>query len=118
MDECRCRLQIITPYTRALTISTTTLISQEHVHGPIGPRGVELTGRLQASTANEEAVNILLLSEVTAVLLADGTAVDDTGVVRGLSGDSLAEPLADGGVDLLGLLCGSDLAGSDSPVTC
>lgn len=79
---------------------------------------VELTGRLQASTANKEAVNIVLLGEVTAVLLADGTAVDNTGVFRSLGGNSLAEPLADGGVDFLGLFCGSDLAGSDSPVTC
>lgn len=76
----------------------------------------QLTGRLQASTANEEAVNIGLLGELAAVLLADGATVDDADLVLGLGGDGLAEPLTDSGVDLLGLLGGGDLAGADSPI--
>lgn len=72
-------------------------------------------GRLQAGTANQKTVHIGLLGEVAAVLLADGATVDDADVLRGLSGDVVAEPLADSGVDLLGLLGGSDLAGADGP---
>lgn len=75
----------------------------------------QLTGRLQAGTANKEAVNVGLLGKLAAVLLADGATVDDTDVFLGLRGDGLAEPLADSGVDLLGLLSGGDLAGTDSP---
>lgn len=55
-------------------------------------------------------------SELAAVLLADGATVDDTDVLLSLRGDRLAEPLADSGVDLLGLLGGSDLAGTNSPM--
>lgn len=76
---------------------------------------MELTGRLQAGTANKEPVNIGLSGKLAAVLLADGATVDDTDVVGSLGGDGLAEPLADSGVDILGLLGGSDLAGSNSP---
>lgn len=72
-------------------------------------------GRLQASTADEEAVNVGLLAELHAVLLADAAAVQDAGLVGGLGVDLLLEPLADGGVDLLGLLGGGDLAGADGP---
>jgi hypothetical protein len=72
-------------------------------------------GRLQAGTANQETVDIGLLGQLAAVLLADGATVDDADVLRGLGGDVVAEPLADGGVDLLGLLGGSDLAGADGP---
>lgn len=75
----------------------------------------KLTGRLQAGTANKETVNIGLGSELTAVLLANGATVDDTDTSLGLSRDGLTEPLADGSVDLLGLLGGSDLAGTDGP---
>ena len=76
---------------------------------------LQLTGRLQAGTANKETVNIGLGSELAAVLLADGATVDDTDILLGLGGDGLAEPLADSGVDLLGLLGGSDLAGTNGP---
>jgi hypothetical protein len=67
----------------------------------------QLTGRLQAGTANKETVNVGLGSELTAVLLADRAS--------SFGRDGLAEPLADSGVDLLSLLSGSDLAGTDSP---
>lgn len=75
----------------------------------------QLTGRLQAGTADEETVNIGLLGELTAVLLADRATVDDADLVLSLGRDGLAEPLTDSGVDLLGLLGGGDLAGADSP---
>jgi hypothetical protein len=75
----------------------------------------QLTGRLQAGTANKETVNVGLGSELTAVLLADRATVDDTNIISSFGRDGLAEPLADSGVDLLSLLSGSDLAGTDSP---
>lgn len=76
---------------------------------------MQLTSRLQAGTANKETVNIGLGSELAAVLLADRSTVDDTNGVLGLLGDGSTEPLADLGVDLLGLLGGSDLAGTNGP---
>lgn len=98
---------------RALMMSTTRLeISIPYV---ACDRSSELTGRLQAGTANEEAVNIGLGRELAAVLLADGTTVDDTDVILSLGADGLAEPLTDSGVNLLSLLGGSDLAGTNSP---
>jgi hypothetical protein len=76
----------------------------------------ELTGRLQAGTANQETVNIGLSSELTAVLLADGATIDDANTLLSLSRDGLAKPLADLGVDFLGLFSGGDLSGTDSPI--
>jgi hypothetical protein len=70
---------------------------------------------LQASAANQEAVNILLLGEVLAVLAIDTATVQDAGLLRNLLADVGAQPLADGLVDLLGLLDGGDLAGADGP---
>src|SRR4051812_42554846 len=61
-------------------------------------------GRLQACTTDEETVNVGLLAELLAVLLAYTAAVQDAGLIRGLVVDLLLEPLADGGVDLLRLL--------------
>lgn len=75
-----------------------------------------LTSRLQASTANEETIDVILFGQFTAVLLANATSVDDTGVVSDFGGDGLTEPLANGGVDFLGLSGGGDLASSDGPV--
>lgn len=57
-----------------------------------------------------------MLGELTAVLLADGATVDDAGVLRSLGRDGIGQPLADGSVNLLSLLSGSDLAGSNGPV--
>lgn len=78
-------------------------------------KGRELTSRLQASTTNKETINIILLGQVAAVLLADTTAVDDAGVVGGFGGNGIGEPLANSGVDFLGLCGGGNLAGSDGP---
>lgn len=72
-------------------------------------------GRLQAGTANQETVNIGLGSELTAVLLADRATVNDANALLSVGGDSLAEPLADSGVDLLSLLSGGDLSSANSP---
>jgi hypothetical protein len=72
-------------------------------------------GGLQAGTANEETVNVLLLGELVAVLLADTATVDDSGVVRSGLADLLGEVFADGGVHLLGLLGAGDLAGANGP---
>lgn len=74
--------------------------------------------RLQAGTANEETVDVGLLGQLGGVLLRHTSTVEDTGLVGGLGGDLLLEPLADGGVDLLSLLSGSDLSGTDGPVLC
>lgn len=73
--------------------------------------------RLQRSTANKETVNVGLLGELAAVLLVDGATVQDTGLLGSLGRDLLLQPLADCSVDLLGLLSGGDLAGTDSPGT-
>ena len=76
----------------------------------------ELTGRLQAGTANQETVNIGLSSKLAAVLLADGATVDDANALLGLGRNGIAEPVTDGSVDLLGLLSGGDLSSADSPI--
>ena len=41
-------------------------------------------GRLQASTADEETVNVGLLGKLVAVLLRDTATVQDTGLLGGL----------------------------------
>lgn len=82
---------------------------------PSLPTGVQLTGRLEGSTADKEAVNVGLLAEFTAVLLVDAAAVEDSGLLGNLVADVGLEPLSDGLVDLLGLLGGGDLAGADGP---
>ena len=71
--------------------------------------------RLQAGAANEETINVGLLGEVLAVLLADGATVDDTGGLGDLLAELLVEPLTDALVNLLRLLGGGDLAGADGP---
>jgi len=72
-------------------------------------------GGLQRGTTNEETVNVLLLGELVAVLLADTATVDDSGVVRGGLADLLGEVLTNSGVDLLSLLSAGDLAGTNGP---
>ena len=77
--------------------------------------GGKRTGRLEGSTTNEETVNVSLLAELGAVLLVDGAAVQDAGLVGNLVADRRLEPLADGLVNLLGLLSGGNLAGANGP---
>lgn len=74
-----------------------------------------LTSRLQTGTANQETINIWLLAKLLAVLLADTATIQDAGLVGNGLAHVLGQPLADGGVDLLGLLSGGDLAGADGP---
>jgi len=83
------------------------------VHGKVG-RGT-LTLGLQAGTANQEAINVLLLGKVLAVLAVDAASVQDPGLLGDLVADVGLEPLADGGVDLLCLLDSGHLAGADGP---
>ena len=73
-----------------------------------------LTGRLEGSAADKEAVDIGLLAELAAVLLVNAAAVEDAGLVGDLVADGL-EPVANGLVHVLGLLGGGDLAGANSP---
>lgn len=74
--------------------------------------------RLQAGTADEEAVNVGLLGKLLAVLLRDTAAVQDARLLRSLGRDFLCEPLTESGVDLLSLLSGSNLAGANGPGVC
>jgi hypothetical protein len=71
--------------------------------------------RLQASTTDQEAVDIRLLRELTAVLLRHTAAVQDTGLLSSLAGNLLAEPLADRLVDFLCLLGRRNLASANGP---
>lgn len=104
-------------YKRELMISTTVTHPYQHLsrHRKSQRGGEELTSRLQASATNQETINIILLGQVTAVLLANATTVDDAGVVSDFGGDGLTEPLANSGVDFLRLSGCGDLAGSDGP---
>lgn len=72
-------------------------------------------GRLEGSTTDEETINVLLLGELVAVLLADGSTVDDARLLSSLLADLLGHPLTQSGVHLLGLLGGGDLAGANGP---
>ena len=72
-------------------------------------------GRFQRSAANQEAINVGLLRELTAVLLSHTATVQDACLLSSLGGDLLLQPFTNSGVDLLSLLGGSDLAGTDSP---
>ena len=74
-----------------------------------------LTGRFQASTANQESINIWLLGQIAAVFLGNTSTVKDTSSLCGLRRDSRHEPLANFGMHFLSLLGGGDFAGSNSP---
>jgi hypothetical protein len=71
--------------------------------------------RLQASTADKEAVDVSLLRQFLAVLLRNTAAVQDARLLGSLVRDFLLEPLAEGLVDFLCLLRGRDLSGADGP---
>ncbi len=78
-------------------------------------KGKRPTGRLETSTADEEAIDVRFLAEVLAVLLADAAAVEDASLVGYLLADVGLEPVPDGGMDFLRLLSGSDLASTNGP---
>lgn len=71
--------------------------------------------RLERSATDQEAIDVGLLSELLGVAAVDGATVDDTDSLsfRGAEGGGC--PLADEGVDVLGLLGSGGLAGPDSP---
>ncbi|KAI3485238.1 hypothetical protein L1887_51523 [Cichorium endivia] len=70
---------------------------------------------LERGAADEEAVDVGLLGEFLAVLGGDGAAVDDAELLSRVLAELVGGPLADGGVHLLRLLRGSDLARADGP---
>jgi hypothetical protein len=72
-------------------------------------------GGLQASTANEETVNVSLLGQLRAILLRHTTTVEDAGLLSSLRGNFLLQPVTDSSVDFLRLLGGSDLASANGP---
>jgi hypothetical protein len=74
-------------------------------------------GGLQAGTSNQETIDIGLLGQLRAVLLGNTATIQNTGLLGGLRGDLLLQPLTDGGVDFLCLLSSSDLAGANGPCT-
>lgn len=76
---------------------------------------IQLTSRLEGSTTDEETVNVLLLAELATVLLVDTAAVQDAGLVGNLVADVGLEPVTDGLVNLLSLLGGGNLAGTNGP---
>lgn len=71
--------------------------------------------RLQRSATNQEAINVGLLRELTAVLLGHTASIQDACLLSSLGGDLLLQPFTNSSVNLLCLLGGSDLAGTDSP---
>jgi hypothetical protein len=74
-----------------------------------------LTGRFQASAANQESINIWLLGQIAAVLLGNTSTVKDTSSLCGFRRDSRHEPLTNFGMHFLSLVRGGDFAGSNSP---
>ena len=71
--------------------------------------------RLQAGTTNQEAIDIGLLGQFARVLLRNTTTVQDPRLLSGFRRYLLLQPFSDSSVDLLCLLSGSDLAGSNGP---
>jgi hypothetical protein len=75
----------------------------------------ELTLRLQTSTSNQKPINILLLSQLLAVLRTHTSTVKDPRLLRRLSTDIALQPVPDGLVHLLRLLRRRHLARADRP---
>lgn len=72
-------------------------------------------GGLQAGAANKETVNVSLLGQFRAVFLRHTTTVENAGLLSGLGGNLLLQPLADSSMNFLCLLGGGDLASANSP---
>lgn len=77
--------------------------------------GKTLTSRFQTRPTDEESIDIFLLGQLLAILLAHAAAVDDPRALGRILGNRIGEPLSDRGVDFLRLLCGGDLACADGP---
>jgi hypothetical protein len=71
--------------------------------------------RLQTSTSDQEPIDIRLLAQVLAVLLADTTTIDDSCLFRDLFADLLLQPFSDSSMDFLSLLSASNFTGTDGP---
>lgn len=111
-----------------LLLSLSTYRLQRLVHLDLA--NVDKLG-LEGGTTDEETVDIFglgcdvsdsrktiegwQLTKIRGVLGVDTSTVDDSGRVSDLLGDLGLEPLSDIVMDLLGLLDGSDLSGSDGP---
>ena len=75
--------------------------------------GDEVLG-LEGSTTNQATINILLGENLLGVAGLAATTVENGGALCSLT-ELLGQDAADVGVNLLGLLGGSGLAGTDSP---
>lgn len=75
----------------------------------------KLTLWLQASTANQEPINIRLLSEVLAVLRAHAATIKDPRLLRRLSTNITSQPLPNRLMHLLRLLNRGDLTRANRP---
>lgn len=74
-----------------------------------------LTSWLQAGTADQESINIWLLSQVGRVLLGNAATIKNTSGIRGLFRDFLRQPFPNGRMDFLGLRSGGYLSSSNGP---
>lgn len=74
-----------------------------------------LTSRLEGSTANKEAVNIRLGSQLLRVLVRHRSTIEDAGLLSSLLAELLSHPLPDSIMSVLRLLSARDLSSSNSP---
>ena len=70
---------------------------------------------LQSSTTNKAAVNVRISEELLCIRRLAATTIENRGVVSYFLTKLLGNYRADVSMDLLSLLCGSGLAGTDSP---
>lgn len=71
--------------------------------------------RLQGSTADQEAINVLLLAQVVAILLAHAATIDDARLLGHLGRDLVCQPVPDLRVHLLRLLRRGHFARANGP---
>lgn len=74
-----------------------------------------LTSRLQTRASHQEPIDIGLLAQIPAVLLAHAPTIDNPRLLGYLLADLLLQPLANRGMDLLRLLGAGNLAGANGP---
>lgn len=75
----------------------------------------QLTSRFQTRPSHKEPIDIFLLRQLLAILLAHATAVDDPRAPGRLLRNAIGEPCPDRGVDFLRLLRRGDFARADGP---
>merc|ERR1712006_82383 len=71
--------------------------------------------RLEGSTTNKEAINVLHADQLASVGISDGTTIKDSNFVGSLLGDISGEPFTDLGVGLLGDLGGGSQTSTNGP---